>query len=539
VTSWVTSRRSLLKYFLLSGGALAVASCRRSPSGAGTASAPGRISIGTTLKVSTLDPADAYAVFPGILLHNLGDRLYTYKPGTTEIAPQLATKLPEVSADGLTYKITLREGVTFHDGTPFNAEAMAFSIQRFAENGGGPSFILSDRLESVTATSPTELTIKLKAPFAGFPALLTFSGLTPVSPKAYEIGENKFKPTQFIGTGPYKLAQMSSTTIRLDPNPAYWGEKPVNQGLDIQIIPSAANLYNAFRTGNLDIAYQTLDPDQIRTLEAGATQGGYQVIKAGGTSINYLTLNSKMKPFDQVKVRQAIAALVDRNLLQERVFQGQAESLYSLLPTKFPGYKPVFKDQYGDANYEKAKTLLTEAGFSAAKPLTLDIWYSSTSIYRNLAATTLKAAVEKALPGIVKIATNTVESATLNSNLDKGTYAATIADWYPDFYDADNYFQPFLSCDKGSAAGCEEGQSKAGGSFYFSDRANELIEKQRNTADPAARTAIFSELQDLLAQDVPYIPLWQSIDYVFAQKAIAGVAIQPTQQILFGAIKKA
>jgi peptide/nickel transport system substrate-binding protein len=114
---------------------------------------PDRVIIGTTEKIRTLDPADAYEVASGTFLYNMGDRLYTYKLGTTEIIPQLATELPNISEDGKTYTIPIREGVTFHDGTPFNAEAMTFSLRRFAENGGSPSSLLSGVVESIQATA--------------------------------------------------------------------------------------------------------------------------------------------------------------------------------------------------------------------------------------------------------------------------------------------------------------------------------------------------------------------------------------------------
>jgi len=288
--------------------------------------------MGTTLTARTLDPADAYETFPGILLYNLGDRLYTYEPGTTNLVPQLATAMPTISDDGLTYTIPLRDDVTLHDGTPFNAEVMAFSIQRFMENGGRPAYLLSDKIVSAEATAEYELTLTLSAPFAAFPALLSFSGVTPVSPEQYEIGAGQFRPDQFVGSGPYKLAAFTSDSIRLDPNPDYWGEVPANQGIDIQIFTSPANLYNTFRTGGLDVAYQTLDPEQVASLEREAASGGWQVIEAGTNVINYMSLNQTIEPLDDVRVRQAIAAMIDRPLINERVFQGQAEPLYSLIP---------------------------------------------------------------------------------------------------------------------------------------------------------------------------------------------------------------
>jgi peptide/nickel transport system substrate-binding protein len=498
-----------------------------------------RITIGTTLRAETLDPADAYEIFPGILLYNMGDRLYTYTPGTADLEPQLATAMPEISDDGLTYTIPLREGVTFHDGTPFNAEAMAFSLQRFMENGGRPSFLLSDQIETVEATGEYELTITLKQPFAAFPSLLAFWGATPVSPEAYEVGTGSFSPNTFVGTGPYKLASFGTDSIRLDVNEDYWGEAPANEGVDIQIISSPANLFNTFRTGGLDIAYQTLDPDQIRTLVDGAQEGGWKVIEAGTNTINYMVLNQKSEPFGDVRVRQAIAALVDRNLLVDRVFQGQADPLYSLLPNTFPIYKPVFQEEFGDGNTEKARELLAEAGFSESNPLTLEIWHSSSSTVRGLVASTLKASIEQQLPGIVNVEINTAESATLFGNLDKGVYPAVLLDWYPDFFDEDTFIYPFLACDEGSeSTGCESGQTQAGGSFYYSDRVNNLVLEQRTEEDENARDALFTELQDIAAEDAPYIPLWQNKDYVFARSGVEGVEVQPTQQVLLWQIQK-
>lgn len=496
----------------------------------------GRITMGTTQKVRTLDPADSYEIFPGILLYNMGDRLYTYEPGTTELIPQLATEMPTISDDGLTYTIPLREGVTFHDGSEFNAEVMAYSIQRFMENGGRPSYLLGEKIASVEATGDYELTITLNSPFAAFTALLTFWGVTPIPPDQYDIAEGSFQPDTFIGTGPYKLTELTTDTVRLDVFEDYWGDAPANEGFDIQLFSSPANLYNAFRTGDLDIAYQTLDPDQITSLENEAGEGGWQVIEAGTTVINYMLLNQAIEPLDDVNVRRAIAAMIDRPLLNERVFQGQAEPLYSLIPTSFDIYQPVFKERYGDGDFEKAQDFLAEAGYDESNPLTLEIWYPSSSTQRNLVATTLEASIEQGLPGIVDVEVKDVESATAWPNLDKGIYPTFLLNWYPDFYDADTFIQPFLECKDGSEEeGCIEGANRA---FYYNAKANELIAQQRSATEAEARKGYFMELQDILGEDVPYVPLWQNKDYVFAQDGVENVSIEPTQQFLLWQISK-
>jgi peptide/nickel transport system substrate-binding protein len=500
----------------------------------------GRVTIGTTLKLRTIDPADAYETISGELLQNLGDTLYAYKSGTTELIPHLATTMPQISKDGLTYTIPLRQDVIFHDDTPFNAAAMEFSLQRFIKNGGRPAFLLGDAVESVKATGEYELTFKLKKPFAAFPSLLTFAGLCPISPKSYEIGDGKFKPDTFVGTGPYKLAKYGSDSLKLDVFDKYWGaEKPQNQGIDLLLLSSSANLFNTFRTGAIDVAYLSLDADQVRSLDEGAKKGKWQEIAAESSTISYMTLNIKSKPLDKLEVRQAIAAAMDRPLINNRVLRGQAQPVYSLIPTTFDVHKPVFQEMYGDANMTKAKELLAQAGYSATNPFVLQIWHPSASTKRALVASTIKALAKLKMDGIMQVEINSVESPTLFQNIEKGIYPAVLVDWYADFFDADNYIQPFLDCAEGSAAGgCQKGASQGQGSFYYNDRVNQLIDKQRKEPNPQIRKALFAEIQDILGRDVPFIPLWQDKDYTFAQNSVSGIRLEPTQAFPFWFLKK-
>ena len=517
---------------------LLVSSCANNTS---NSSAPGnsRITIGTTKKPRTLDPADAYELSSLSLVYNMSDRLYTYEPGSTKLKPELATALPTVSNDGLTYTIPIRQGVVFHDGAKFDAKAMEFSLRRFIENKGKPSFLLSDSVESVKATADYQLTIKLKQPFAAFTSLLAFSGVPAVSPKAYEIGEGKFEPNKFIGTGPYKLTKFGTDSLTFDVFDKYWGEKPANKGVTVQILSSGVNLYNNFRKQGVDIAYVSLDPDQIRSLEQISNQGKWLAIPNEGSVVSYLTLNRNQKPLDKREVRQAIAAMIDRKLIFDRVLYGQAESVYSMVPTTFDVYKPVFKEKYGEGNIDKAKELLKTAGFSQDNPAVVEIWYPSNSPDRSLTALVLKALAKKKMDGMLVFDVNTVESTSAFKNIGKGLYPGFLLNWYPDFLDADNYIQPFLSCKKGSVEkGCEEGGSQTQGSFFYSQQMNQLIDEERKEQNPEKRKKIFAEIQEILAQEVPYVPLWQSKDYVFAQNGITGVQLDATQNLIYRNINK-
>ncbi len=514
-------------------------SCGKStPPGGGTGS--DRLVIGTTAKFRTLDPADAYEVFSGNLLYNLGDRLYDYEKGSGKLKPKLATALPKVSEDGLIYTIPIRKGVKFHDGTPFDAKAMAFSLNRFIANGGNPSGLLGDPVKSIEATGEFELTITLKKPFAGFPNLLAFSGLVPVSPKVYRKGAGQFLPNQFVGTGPYKLVKVGGDSIRLEVFDQYWDTKPTNKGINIQIFSSPANLFNAFRTGSIDIAYQSLDPDQIQALENDAKKGDWQAISGPSNFITFLMLNTKDEALAKVKVRQALAAMVNRDVLNNRVFRGQAEPLYTLVPTIFTGIsQPVFKAEQQKLGRDQIRNLLKESGYTSSKPLKLNLWYRSNLTSDGVAAATLKAMVGQSYSDVVQMEVNSIDSATAYKNLDKGTYPMFMLDWAGDYYDPDTYLQPFLACEKGAPkTGCKKGQSQSWGSFFYSDRANKLIDQQRQARDSKQRLKPLTELQAIVAKDVPYIPLWQKKDYVFAQKGIKGIQLQPSQQFPFWTLSK-
>jgi peptide/nickel transport system substrate-binding protein len=195
--------------------------------------------------------------------------------------------------------------------------------------------------------------------------------------------------------------------------------------------------------------------------------------------------------------------------------------------------KPIIA---GNIVTAEAFDFLAEAGYDESNPFTLELWYPSSSTQRNLVATTLEASIEQGLPGIVNVEVKDVESATAWPNLDKGIYPTFLLNWYPDFYDADTFIQPFMECKDGSEEeGCIEGANRA---FYYNAKANDLIAQQRSATDGEARKGYFMELQEILGEDVPYVPLWQNKDYVFAQDSVENVSIEPTQQFLLWQISK-
>ncbi len=526
-------RNSLRQKFLLGLLCLTVimgflAGCGSAPVAVPSARDPSRIVIGTTAKIRTLDPADADNFIASNILYNTTETLYTYKGGSTELIPQLASDFPTISADGLTYTIPVRTGIKFHDGSEFNAYAMAFSLQRFLQLKGSPYERLSV-IEQVSAPRPDQLVIKLKQPISFFPALLAFTGAGAISPQSY--GKD-FAPDKIVGTGPYRLtAYKEGSYLKLEAFPDYWGIKPRNKGIDLQFYSSSANLLNAFKTGQVDVAFQTLSPTQVKNLLDRADTNGWHIASNQGSTILFMVLNFQQPPLDNPLVRQAIASALDRELLQVRIFQNQRVALYSMIPSVFAVHQPVFQ-RYRPRD---AKELLEQAGFSRDRPAQVSIWYAPRYAGNgDLVASYLKAVMEKNSQYLLRVKVERIDPAIADAFLDRGTYTYPIflRDWVPDYLDPDNFVQPFLGCERADERNlCQSGNTAYWGSFYYNPALDQLVAQQRQTTDPQQRQRILRQIQEIVAQDVPYIPLWQNREYAFAQPYISGLTIEPSQQL--------
>ena len=506
-----------------------------------------RIVIGTTSKIRTLDPADANEFFISNIFYNTLERLYTYKEASNEIVPQLATGMPKVSEDGLTYTVPVRTGIKFHDRTNFNAYTMKFALERFINSKGAPASILSDVIESISAPNDAELIFQLKQPIQFFPKFLAFTGAAAISPQVYKhikdekTGQLLFLPDKLVGTGPYQVTQfVEGSYLRLDTFPDYWGRKPLNKGIDIQFFSSNSNLLNAFKTGAVDIAFQTLTPTQVKNVEAKSQENGWTIASGQGATILYMVLNTHQAPFNDVRVRQALAAAIDRPLLASRIFFNQRAPLYSLIPSSFAESKPVFQQKYGEGNNAQlARQLLEEAGYSDDKPAQITIWYSPKyGGNGDLTASTLRASIQKNVGKILQIKAERVEDAVGFQFIDQGVYPAYLLNWTPDILDSDNYIKPFLDCEEATGDVCTKGSSHFQGSFYNNPKMNELIAQQRKERDVTKRSQMFQQIQEILAQDVPFIPLWQNKEYAFAQQGVEGVKIEPNQQLPYWTISE-
>jgi peptide/nickel transport system substrate-binding protein len=490
------------------------------------------IVVGTTDSVqSTLDPADAYDFFANdFVAYNTGGGLVDYRPGTTQIVPNLATDW-SVSPDGLTWTFNLRQGVKFVDGTAFDANVMKYSIDRqmAIDEPEGPfaGVGLDTLINKTVVTGPYQVQFVLNTPFSAFLSMIAFTAMFPVNPNIapmhaivnYTGDVNTEAPNNI---GPYMLKAWQRTAgkdVEMDfvTNPNWWNASsgyPKTTNIVIKFYTDATSLNLALQSGAIDIAYRSLLPTDIQSYQSNTN---FKVWQGNGPGIQYLVFNEKVPPFDNVAVRQAIAAAVDRSLITNTVFLGQAVPLYTMLPIGMSYHEDVFKTMYGDANVTMAQSLLQSAGYSTSNPLKFTFTYP-TGHYPSAdgVASAIKQALEKT--GMIQV--------TLAAEPWSNYKASTSADqlqvyyygWYPDFVDPYDYTYPFLPPD---GVGFLH-------AHYISSTMTQLLKTAEATTDPSTFPATYGKIQDLMATDVPLVPLIQLNSIAVSNLNVGGIILDPT-----------
>jgi peptide/nickel transport system substrate-binding protein len=450
---------------------------------------PGSLIVGQASRINSLDPIKASRVGVMQALAALGDPLYSIE-ADGRIEPRLATALPQLSADGLRARIPLRQDVLFHDGSRFDADALVFSLQRFIKSGT-LGFQLADRLEAVRAVGPYEVELSLKRPFAPLPRLLSAIFLTPVSPTAYKNHRDKPLNERFVGTGPYRLTYFSEQQQRLVPFERYWGRRPANGGLTLTTYSNSTSLLGGLRSGEID-------------LHRSAQRGEFKEGVGPALDIGFLSLLTSQPPLDNPTLRQAIAASLDHELIEQRVSLGMRPSLRSLVPPSLPGADP---EAWPAFNPERARSLYKKAGYCNGKRLSLPLTFLSDVPTDRLFALTWQSQLKRDLDDCVRLEVSGMESTTAYSQLDKQAFPMILINWMGDYPDAENYLSPMLGCTKPQGNRCLEGGSALSGSFWTAPGLDAQLQRSSELAGPE-RLALLRTIQRRAADGVPYLPVW-------------------------------
>src|SRR3990170_3538551 len=306
------------------------------------AAGPKTIIIGTTDTIASLDPGDAYAVHDWELIKNTGEGLLGWEPGELTLRTGLAAALPDISDDGLTYTFTLREGIQFADGLELTAPMYAEQLNRLLTIGpdcpnGVANALASPFFESITAPDDATLVFQLSRAVAFVPQLLATATFMPAHPDIFPADECVLFPEAPIyGVGPWYISEYTQAeqTV-LEPNPYYTGDLKANvDRIIIRYFSDPQTMALAVHNGEIDVAWRLLGPELVSELEDVSE---LSVGTIDGGSIRYLILNWAVAPMDDLNVRKAVAAAIDRDELADVVYGGQVNPLYSQVPPGFLG----------------------------------------------------------------------------------------------------------------------------------------------------------------------------------------------------------
>ncbi|PBC06832.1 ABC transporter substrate-binding protein [Mesorhizobium sp. WSM3859] len=495
--------------------------------------------------IATLDPAIGYDWQNWSMINSLFSRLVDYKPGTTELGPSLADSY-DVSDDGKVYTFKLHPGVKFTNGRAVTAADVKWSIERAVNpktQGPGAGFFHSivgadkmtagaaDTMDGITAVDDHTVKFTLSQPDATFLNVLALNFASVVPKEAVEAAGGDFGKHP-VGSGAFTLKEWTiGQRLVFVKNPDYFiKERPHVDSFTIEVGQEPLVALLRLQKGEVDIAGDGIPPAKYLEMKKSPEFEG-MIVDRQQLETSYVTLNTQVKPFDNVKVRQAVNMAINKDRIV-RIINGRATPASQVLPPLMPGYDQNYKGYAYDP--EKAKALLAEAGLKDG--FSTQIYTSNTdpqpritqAIQQDLAAIGVKAEIKAVANPNVIAAGGTQGQAPMVWSGGLG--------WIADFPDPSDFYGPILGC----------GSAVAGG-WNWSWYCNKDIDARAQAADampvPAkaeernkAWAQIFTDIQ---TNDAPWIPVFNERRVVAKSKRMGGpdeIYIDPTRVVDYEAI---
>lgn len=425
----------------------------------------------------------------------------------------------EANDDATEFTIKLREGIKFHDGTDFNAEAVKVNIERLAN----PDNKLSRRslvsmVDTVEVIDNNTVKLKLSEPFGAMIASLAHPGAMMISPAALE-KYGKDIDRNPVGTGPFKFKHWAADTLEVTKNDDYWKEGlPKVDGVTIRSVPESGARFAMLQTGEAQFV-PSFPPELIQVAEKNPN-----VIVDPTPSIVefYVSMNNLKKPFDDVRVRQALNYAVDKDAYCKIVYNGYCEKADSIIPENL-----AFHVKAGDYefNLDKAKELLKEAGLEGG--FETEIWAGSNTeairaaqfIQQQLAPLNIKVNV---MPLEAGVAAQKIWAVDKPEDAEVQMY---YGGWSSSTGDADWGIRPLLYGDSFPPAMFNV-------AYYKNPEVDAAIEGAIKTADPAKRAEFYADVQKLAWEDAPWIFLGVPQNLSAKSKNLSGVYMLPDRGFL-------
>lgn len=411
--------------------------------------------------------------------------------------------------DPLTYIFHLHQGVKFDDGRPLTSRDVKWTfdslLQGKIRSTKAAAYRLVDRID---APDDSTVVFHLKEPFVSL--LWNISdGAMGIVP--YGSGDEMSRDP--IGSGPFRFVSAEpDKEVVIERNEAYWGEKARVKRVRFAVIPDATTRALELRKGSADIAVTSLTGDMVLALER---ESNLEVLRAPGTVLGYLAFNTRDPILKDVRVRQALAYAIDRAPMIHYLMRDFARPAYSLLPPEswaYDGNVPRY-----DYNPDRARQLLEQAGYPSVNGVRFHLTMK-TGTDEN---TRLMAAVlQQQLRDVgVALDIRTFEFATFFSDVTRGAYQVHSLRWVGGNEDPDIFEYVFHSA-KFSPHGANR-------TYYANPRVDLLIDQARGELDQNARKEIYAEIQEILAEDLPYINLWYFENVMVHTRRVQNLTLNP------------
>ncbi len=458
-----------------------------------------------------LDPALVGDTESYTAVFNVFDRLVQYKQGTLEIEPSLATSWE--TPDPLTYIFNLRQGVFFHDSTPFNASSVKFSLERTMEMGQGTSYIFY-AIDKIEVLDTYKVKITLNEEFSPFLQVMAHPAASIVSQTAAEkMGTGTNPPEGFdanpVGTGPFKFDHWTEgKELVLKANKEYFRGAPIWETVVFKVMLESSERLLQINNGGIDadLGSTGITLADFASLE---TNPDVHVYKRAGLSVEFLALNTQKSPLNDSRVREAIAYAIDYDAIIEEGMAGAAERIGGPVAPDIFGFAdlPLRQQDIG-----KAKQLLTEAGFPKGFEITLT--YNIDNLNRRKTAEVISNSLSEI--GI-NVRLQGLDWDSVVEEYTSMNYEMGLDLWVPDYFDADSYLTPLFH----SSGDFNE--------FAFSDpRVDELLDQARTETSPNIRLSEYKEAQERIVSQVPAIFLFVPNHYDIMRYNIANFVQSPS-----------
>ncbi len=477
--------------------------------------------------------------------HQIYDRLIDFDPVTGDVVPALATSWL-VSNDGKTYTFQLRQQVPFHQTETFkpsrffNADDVLFSIDRwrlinhpYHDISGGrypytDSLNLGSLITKVERINGYRVEITLNKPESSFLANLATDFAVILSAeyadKLISRNQKELIDYQPIGTGPYQLANFRQDRyIRYTKHPKYWRQIELTDKLIFDITSSSSLRLAKLLTGECDAIALPAHSE----LEVIRQQDDLVLDEKPGLNIGFWAFNTSKPPFNNPEVRRALGMAIDKNALIEAIYFNSAIAAKNIVPpTSWAFQADVRSLSY---NPIAAKNLLREQG--VPEDFSMTVWAMPVQRAYNPNAMKMAELIKAYLLEVgIQVNIISYEWSTFRERLTEGLHDSVLIGWSADNGDPDNFYRPLLSC-----AAIESGTNRA---MWCSEEYDLLINKALQYTDIGERTYFYGKANELLAEQLPLIPIAHASRYQAHRKELDGLVINPYGGVRFGGVKK-